>query len=159
MKRAVLRIIGLGIVFCMMSAVAASIVAAADYDLSWFTVDGGGGTSSGGTYELTGTIGQADATAASAITGGGYALTGGFWSFTFQTCTTFSPADFNQDCFVDGNDLAIFNACLSGPSVALVGDCAKADFDHDGDVDMDDFGIFQRCYSGTGKPANPNCAG
>ena len=30
-------------------------------DLSWFTVDGGGGTSTGGSFSLDGTVGQADA--------------------------------------------------------------------------------------------------
>ena len=32
-----------------------------DYEIRWSTIDGGGGTSSGGTYTLTGTIGQHDA--------------------------------------------------------------------------------------------------
>jgi len=31
------------------------------YEISWYTIDGGGGTSSGGPYKLTGTIGQPDA--------------------------------------------------------------------------------------------------
>ena len=47
------------------------------YDLSWWTVDGGGGTLSGGGYLLEGTIGQPDA--GQALTGGGYTLIGGFW--------------------------------------------------------------------------------
>ena len=47
------------------------------YDLTWYTVDGGGGTVSGGGYTLVGTAGQADAGEAS---GGGYVLMGGFWS-------------------------------------------------------------------------------
>lgn len=47
------------------------------FDLSWNTVDGGGGTfSTGGTYELGGTIGQPDA---GRHTGGTYTLDGGFW--------------------------------------------------------------------------------
>ena len=47
------------------------------YDLSWNTVDGGGGTYSfGGGYILGGTIGQADA---GALSGGSYTLMGGFW--------------------------------------------------------------------------------
>jgi hypothetical protein len=50
------------------------------YDLSWWTVDGGGGTVSdgGSQYSLTGTVGQPDAGAA--LTGGGYKLVGGFWN-------------------------------------------------------------------------------
>jgi hypothetical protein len=48
------------------------------YDLSWSTVDGGGYTfSSGGVYELGGTIGQPDA---GCMEGGTYFLCGGFWS-------------------------------------------------------------------------------
>ena len=47
------------------------------YDLSWSTVDGGGATfSTGGTYSLGGTIGQPDA---GTMSGGTYALDGGFW--------------------------------------------------------------------------------
>lgn len=49
----------------------------AEYDLSWHTVDGGGGTSSGGTYTLTGTIGQPDAAYSE---GEQYELLGGFWT-------------------------------------------------------------------------------
>jgi hypothetical protein len=46
------------------------------YDASWFTIDGGGGTSSGGAYSITGTIGQPDA---GAMSGGVYQMVGGFW--------------------------------------------------------------------------------
>jgi hypothetical protein len=47
------------------------------YELSWWTVDGGGQMYSiGGGYELGGTIGQPDA---GVLTGGGYILGGGFW--------------------------------------------------------------------------------
>jgi hypothetical protein len=44
----------------------------------WYKISGGGGTSSGGDYSVTGTIGQHDAGVA--MTGGNYSLTGGFWS-------------------------------------------------------------------------------
>ena len=46
------------------------------YSLDWFTIDGGGGTSSGGSYTLNGTIGQPDA---GTLSGGSYTLEGGFW--------------------------------------------------------------------------------
>lgn len=49
---------------------------AGSYDLPWWTIDGGGGTTSGGAYALTGTSGQPDA---GVLTGGAYGLTGGFW--------------------------------------------------------------------------------
>jgi hypothetical protein len=49
----------------------------ATYDLSWWTVDGGGNTlSTGGDYTLGGTTGQPDA---GVLAGGDYTLAGGFW--------------------------------------------------------------------------------
>jgi len=49
----------------------------AGYDLSWWTIDSGGGQNvSGGTYSLSATIGQPDASAGG---GSGYTLSGGFW--------------------------------------------------------------------------------
>jgi hypothetical protein len=39
-------------------------------------VDGGGGTSTGGVFSLSGTIGQPDASSSS---GGAYTVKGGFW--------------------------------------------------------------------------------
>jgi hypothetical protein len=48
------------------------------YDLTWNTIDNGGGTSSNGGYTLDGTIGQPDAGAS--ISSSGYTLTGGFWA-------------------------------------------------------------------------------
>lgn len=46
------------------------------FDLTWSTVDGGGGSSSGGDFSLSGTIGQADA---GSLSGGNFTLNGGFW--------------------------------------------------------------------------------
>jgi len=48
------------------------------YDLTWNTIDNGGGTSSNGGYIIDSTIGQPDAGAP--INNGGYTLTGGFWA-------------------------------------------------------------------------------
>ena len=48
-----------------------------DFDLSWHTVDGSGATlSTGGGFELSGTISQPDA---GVLDGGEFKLTGGFW--------------------------------------------------------------------------------
>jgi hypothetical protein len=48
------------------------------YSIDWYKIAGGGGTSTGGVYSVSGTIGQPDAGVA--MTGGNYSLTGGFWS-------------------------------------------------------------------------------
>lgn len=52
-------------------------VSAQNFDVNWFTMDGGGGASTGGPYSLSGTIGQPDA---GRMSGGTYSLSGGFWS-------------------------------------------------------------------------------
>jgi hypothetical protein len=61
-----------------------STVCAQSYSIDWYKVAGGGGTSTGGVYSVSGTIGQADA--GGPMTGGNYSLTGGFWAlFAIQT--------------------------------------------------------------------------
>ena len=61
----------------LVAAVVPMTLAQTGYDLSWWTVDGGGQMYSVGSgYELGGTIGQPDA---GVLTGGGYTLGGGFW--------------------------------------------------------------------------------
>jgi hypothetical protein len=50
-----------------------------DFVITKSTIDGGGGTSVGGDFVLTGTIGQPDASQQSS-TGGNYAVAGGFWA-------------------------------------------------------------------------------
>ena len=49
----------------------------AQYIIPWYTIDGGGGYSNGGNFELEGTIGQHDA--GTTMTGGSFQLNGGFW--------------------------------------------------------------------------------
>ena len=49
---------------------------AQDYEITWWTVDSGGGLSTSGDYALRGTIGQHDT---GALTGGSYTLAGGCW--------------------------------------------------------------------------------
>jgi hypothetical protein len=75
MKRKVLPVLLVGILL-----LAAGVVVVAQsgggYDLTWNSVDGGGGASTGGGYTLSGTAGQPDA---GLLTGGGYTLGGGFW--------------------------------------------------------------------------------
>jgi hypothetical protein len=63
------------IFLALISAMAAN---AQNYSIDWYKIADGGGSSSGGQYSLNGTIGQPDASAAMA--GGGYSVTGGFWS-------------------------------------------------------------------------------
>jgi hypothetical protein len=59
------------------------------YSIDWYKVSGGGGTSTGATYQVTGTIGQPDA--GGAMAGGNYSLTGGFWSLISAVQTAGLP--------------------------------------------------------------------
>ena len=59
------------------------------YELSWFSIDGGGATfSEGGAYSLGGSIGQADA---GAMSGGADSLSGGFWAGVPAIYSAFVP--------------------------------------------------------------------
>ena len=51
---------------------------AQSYSIDWYKVAGGGGTSTGSVYSVSGTIGQHDA--GPTMSGGNYSLSGGFWA-------------------------------------------------------------------------------
>src|SRR5688572_21830730 len=58
------------------------------YAIDWHTIDGGGGTSTGGVYSVSGTIGQPDA---GTMSGGSYSLAGGFWGILSAIQTPGAP--------------------------------------------------------------------
>jgi opacity protein-like surface antigen len=64
----------------------------AQYSISWYTVAGGGGVSSGTNgstnYTINGTIGQP---ATATMSGGSYSVTSGFWSIISVVQTPGSP--------------------------------------------------------------------
>ncbi|HET6446917.1 MAG TPA: hypothetical protein VFI27_20315 [candidate division Zixibacteria bacterium] len=67
----------------LVALVIASILVAAftvsqSYDIEWWSVDGGGGTSSGDGFELSGTIGQPDV--GQEMNGGSFSVSGGYWN-------------------------------------------------------------------------------
>ena len=93
---------------------------AAQYDVIWHTIDGGGGVSTGGTYIVRGTIAQHDAAYSQ---GGSYELLGGFWPgepmciIEFEDFARFAeywlyigdyPADLYDDDTIDYKDLNQF---------------------------------------------------
>ena len=91
------------------------------YDLSWNTIDGGGGPSRGGGYELSGPIGQP---AAGVMAGGNYILSGGFW-----------PG--SRWCFVDLPDMFNFLQDWLKTGAGLAGD-----LNEDNSVDLVDYNII-----------------
>jgi hypothetical protein len=79
------------------------LCAQAQYSVDWFTVDAGGGVSTGGVYAVTGTIGQPDA--GGPLVGGSYSLTGGFWAFISVVQTAGAPALFTTP---SGNSVMVY---------------------------------------------------
>ena len=63
----------------------AALAAPNGFSIPWWTVDGGGGSSQGGDYALSGTIGQPDA--GPVMTGGEYTVSGGYWAGVSQPFT------------------------------------------------------------------------
>ncbi len=96
-------------VFAVVFAVVLAAGAAAlvplgpSFDLSWNTIDGGGGTSTGGGFELAGTIGQHDA--GPVMTGGRFALLGGFWAGVGSAPGAPCPRDLDASGSVGAADL------------------------------------------------------
>lgn len=62
--------------FCLLTS-ASCLRAPGQYTIDWQTIEGGGGTGTGGVYSVSGTIGQPDA--GGPMTNGQYSVTGGFW--------------------------------------------------------------------------------
>ncbi len=106
--------------------------AAGGFDLTWFTVDGGGGTSSGGDFVLSGTIGQPDA---GDLAGGDFVLRGGFWQLS-GPCNSACVQDIDGSGDVRVPDLIKLLSCW-GP---LTGDplCNCLDTDMSTDVRVPD---------------------
>jgi hypothetical protein len=85
---------------------------AQSYSIDWYKVAGGGGTSTGGVYSVSGTIGQPDA--GMAMTGGNYSLTGGFWALISVAQTPGAPTLYITG---SGNTVTVFWQDISGWSL------------------------------------------
>jgi hypothetical protein len=108
------------------------------FDLSWHRIAGGGETySTGGAFQLGGTIGQHEA---GVMSGGDYALSGGFWSGgDAEPIPPCALADLNCDGVVNVSDLLI----LLGEWGDCPGDSeCPADLNGDGVVNVSDLLIL-----------------
>ena len=73
------------------------------YSIDWYKVAGGGGTSTGGVYSVSGTVGQPDS--GGPMTGGNYSVTGGFWSLISVVAHPRRAAACHQPCRQHGDGL------------------------------------------------------
>ena len=102
----------------------------ADYQIVWSTVDGGGGTSTGGQYIVTATIAQHDAAYSE---GEQYELLGGFWAG-------------GPTCFVDFEQFAIFATYWLEIGTDLPADLYKDEYEIVDYLDLDAFIYEWLCY-------------
>ena len=80
------------ILFCLLTSAFCLCAPAQSYSVDWYKVAGGGGTSTGGVYAVSGTIGQPDASGA--MSGGNYSVTGGYWALVQVVQTPGAPTLF-----------------------------------------------------------------
>lgn len=117
-----------------LSSMGAASGAPIDATSNWCTIDGGGGTSTGGSFAVSGTIGQPDA--GIALNGGAFTVVGGFWpGAVVHKC----QADVNGNNLVNIDDLVAvitsWGACPSPPA-SCPADVSPAG--GDGQVNIDD---------------------
>lgn len=111
-----------------------------EFEMTRSTIDGGGVMrSTGDDFELSGTIGQPDA---SVMMGDEFELTGGFWF-------GLSPGDCNDDGLVSLLDHKTFSVCLLGPGGGIdPSPCPCFDVDGDGNITLLDFAELQAGFTG-----------
>lgn len=130
-------------------------VASAQPSIPWYTIDGGGGTSTGGSFVLSGTIGQPDA---GEMSGGTFVLRGGFWNgVAAPGLPQCGDVDFNNDgLFPDDSDLIDLLTVLAGGvcSTAPAPGCDSIDFNGDGLFPDDNDLIDYLTVLAGGTPAN-----
>ena len=128
-----------------------------DFDLSWYSIDGGGGSSStGGDFELSGTIGQPDA---GEMSGGDFTLAGGFWPGASGSsgggCTRdpewICDGDTDGDGQVNPVDSGLVQAAFGSTDEA---DLCQYDVDCDGQINPVDSGIVQSLFGTCEAPRN-----
>jgi hypothetical protein len=86
-----------------------SVARAQSFSVDWYKISGGGGTSTNGTYQISGTIGQPDASGA--MSGGNYSVTGGFWALIQVVQTPGAP---KLNLSHSGNVVTIYWQNVSG---------------------------------------------
>ncbi|GJQ30511.1 MAG: hypothetical protein HBSAPP03_23950 [Phycisphaerae bacterium] len=132
--------------FALVALLAITSAAQAQPTIDWYTIDGGGGTSAGGAFTLSGTIGQPDA---GVMSGGSFTLSGGFWVSTppgGPTC----DGDVNCDGAVNGIDVEIMELAVGGDFSDF---CQPdPDFNQDGAVNGNDVEAVELVVGGAPCP-------
>lgn len=113
------------VTFAFVALLAFTTAAQAQPTIDWYTIDGGGGTSAGGSFTLNGTIGQPDA---GVMSGGSFTLSGGFWVGAPPSNPP-CDGDVNCDFALNGLDVEVQELAVGGDMT----DYCLADPDFNGD--------------------------
>jgi hypothetical protein len=107
------------------------------YEITWYTIDAGGTlNATGGTYSLSGTVGQPDA--GPVMSGGSFSLAGGFWPGVDSAPPC--PADLNNDGMLNFFDVSEFLSAYNTMDPV-------ADFNEDGMFNFFDVSAFLSAYN------------
>jgi len=87
-----------------------------NYTVDWYIIAGGGGTSTNGSYQISGTIGQADASGP--MSGGNYSVIGGYWALIQVVQTPGAPTLYISH---SGNVVTVYWQNVSGWSLVQSG--------------------------------------
>ena len=104
-----------------------------DFDLTWNTVAAGGGASSGGSFEVDGTVGQVDT---ATMSGAAFTLSGGFWGAFAAVAPVACVGDCDRSGVVSVDELAKMASIALG--VASLSTCRDGDRNSDGKITVDE---------------------
>lgn len=135
-----------------------------EYELSWSTIDGGGGVISGGPYTMAVTIAQPDA---GYQAGGEFELFGGFWPGAIPyaytcwdagQCAGQPSGDVTCDGSINLADIFALRASYANSKGEPAYNCC-ADFNHDDTVNLADLFVFKAGFGTDGyTPSTGNQA-
>ncbi len=149
MSRIFKPILTSGLVVSVVGLAALAAQLGEEIEISWFTVDGGGGDSIGGEFALLSTIGQPDA---GAMAGGDFELAGGFWSLppTSNGCVRnpewLCDGDVDGDGQVNPVDAGLVQANFCAGETCTDDALCQYDLDCDAQINPVDSGIVQSLF-------------
>ena len=99
-------------ILAVMAYAGLTTLCAQNYSVDWYKVSGGGGTSTGGNFSVSGTIGQHDA--GSGLSGGNYSVTSGYWALINVVQTAGAPTLYISR---NGNSVTVYWQNVAGWSL------------------------------------------
>jgi hypothetical protein len=117
--QSVMRLTVLGLLNGVIYLLFATPSLAQTYTIDWYKIAGGGGTSANGSYQVTGTIGQPEASGE--MSGGNYSVTGGFWALINVVQTPGAPTLYMSH---SGNTVTVYWQNITGWSLIQSGNLA-----------------------------------